>query len=123
MVWGDWARWQGARVDGAGHGQATEGAAEDSPEGDECLLGRRRHGCWGGHSPNAGSFAGPAAGKHWPSLEAIRPEPQEAAIGSAAWVSTTTAKARSKCIAFDMPSGDAHQLPRTRVCSWWHSAI
>ena len=37
----------------------------------------------------------PAAGKNWPSLEAVRPVPQKAAIGSAAWASTTTANARS----------------------------
>ena len=37
----------------------------------------------------------PPAGKNWPSLEAVRPVPQKAAIGSAAWASTTTANARS----------------------------
>ena len=34
-------------------------------------------------------------GKNWPSLEAVRPVPQKADIGSAAWASTTTANARS----------------------------
>ena len=37
----------------------------------------------------------PPAGKNWPSLEAVRPVPQKAAIGSAAWASTTMANARS----------------------------
>ena len=37
----------------------------------------------------------PPAGKNWPSLEAVRPVPQKAAIGSAAWASTTMDNARS----------------------------
>ena len=51
----------------------------------------------------------PPAGKNWPSLEAVRPVPQKAALGSAAWASTTTANARSNA----SPSTCQRALRRT----------